>query len=154
MFTESVRIGSSIPAFCGGSAKYLIFHHPPLLCVQTLAPPTCKPSYHGSLRFFSHTSRVVVYCKEARGEEARREEATHSPEVGVSEKFSRTDKSDTEMDTCTEAQSHSQHKKEHMTNIYLMDSDEEAIVDFVKDHGKLYDKTNEHSKDKARKQWL
>ena len=40
---------------------------------------------------------------EARREEARREEATHLPEEGVSEKCVRTDKSDTEMDTCTEA---------------------------------------------------
>ena len=31
-----------------------------------------------------------------------------------------------------------------MTNIYLTDSDEEAIVDFVKDHEELYDKTNGH----------
>ena len=30
-----------------------------------------------------------------------------------------------------------------MTNIYLTDSDEEAILDFVKDHKELYDKTNE-----------
>ena len=44
------------------------------------------------------------------------------------------------------------HKKGHMTNIYLTDSDEEAIVDLVKDHEELYDKTNEHFKDKARKE--
>ena len=31
-------------------------------------------------------------------------------------------------------------------------SDEEAIVDFVKEHEKLYDKTNEHLKDKAGKE--
>ena len=35
-----------------------------------------------------------------------------------------------------------------MTNIYLMDSDEEAIVDFVKDHEELYDKNNEQFNDK------
>ena len=29
--------------------------------------------------------------------------------------------------------SQSQYKEGHMTNIYLTDSDEEAIVDFVKD---------------------
>ena len=39
-----------------------------------------------------------------------------------------------------------------MTSIYLTDSDEEAIVDFVKDHEELYDKTNDHFKDKARKE--
>ena len=60
-------------------------------------------------------------------------------EEGVSEKGARTDKSDTG-DTCTEAggeagtaQSHSRHKKQHTTNIFLTDSDEEAVVDFVKD---------------------
>ena len=40
--------------------------------------------------------------------------------------------------------------KRHMTNIYLIDSDEETIVDFVKDH----DKTNDKFKDKARKDCL
>ena len=38
-----------------------------------------------------------------------------------------------------------------MTNIYLTDSDQEAIMDFVKDQEELYDKTNEHFMDKARK---
>ena len=42
----------------------------------------------------------------------------------------------------------------HMSNIYLTDSDEEAIVDFVKEHKELYDKTNEHFKDKAWKESL
>ena len=41
-----------------------------------------------------------------------------------------------------------------MTNIYLTDSDEKAIVDFVKDHEELYDKTNVHFKHKARKDCL
>ena len=41
-----------------------------------------------------------------------------------------------------------------MTNIYLRDWDKEAIVDFVKDHEELYDKTNKHFKDKARKECL
>ena len=40
------------------------------------------------------------------------------------------------------------HNKGHMMKIYLTDSDQEAIVDFVKD------KTNEHLKDKARKDCL
>ena len=34
-----------------------------------------------------------------------------------------------------------------MTNIYLMDLEEEAIVDFVNDHYELYNKTNEHFKE-------
>ena len=78
------------------------------------------------------------------------------PEEGVAEKHSRTDKSDIEVDTCTEAggetgtsQSHSQYKKGHMTNIYFRDSDEEAIVDIVKEHKELYDKTNDRFKDKV-----
>ena len=38
--------------------------------------------------------------------------------------------------------------------IYLTDYDEEAIVDFVKDHEELYYKTNEHFKDKERKKFF
>ena len=83
-------------------------------------------------------------------EETSREKATHLPEKGVSEKHARTDKSDTQTDKYTEAgreagtyQSHSQHKKGHLANIYLMDSDEEVIVDFVKDHKELYEKTKD-----------
>ena len=38
--------------------------------------------------------------------------------------------------------------------IYLTDSDKEAIVDFVRDNKELYNKTNEHFKDKARKECL
>ena len=34
-------------------------------------------------------------------------------------------------------------KEGHMTNIYLTDSDEEAIVDFVKDHEELYEKNKD-----------
>ena len=41
-----------------------------------------------------------------------------------------------------------------MTNIYLTDSNEEAIVNFVKDHEEMNNKTNEHFKDKARKERL
>ena len=35
-------------------------------------------------------------------EEALREETTHSAEEGMAEKHARTDRSDTEIDTCTE----------------------------------------------------
>ena len=52
----------------------------------------------------------------------------------MAEKLARTDKSNTEMDTCTEgerevgtSQLHSRHKKGHFTNMDLLDSDEEAI---------------------------
>ena len=51
------------------------------------------------------------------------------------------------------SQSQSLHKKGHRMT-FLTDSDEEAIVDFVKDHEELYDKTNEQFKDKARKNCL
>ena len=39
-------------------------------------------------------------------------------------------------EACT-SQSQSRHKKGHMMNIYLIDSYEEPIVDFVKDHKEL-----------------
>ena len=41
-----------------------------------------------------------------------------------------------------------------MTNIYLIDSDEETIVNFVKDHEELYDKAIEQFKDKAMRECL
>ena len=41
-----------------------------------------------------------------------------------------------------------------MTNTHLTDSDEEAIVDFVKGYKELHNKTNEHFKDKAKKECL
>ena len=50
--------------------------------------------------------------------------------------------------------SQSRYKKGHMTNVYLTDSDQEAIVDFMKDQEELYNKTSEHFKDKARKESL
>ena len=52
------------------------------------------------------------------------------------------------------SQSHRRHKKGHMTNIYLTDSGENAIVNFVEDHENLYNKTNVHFKDKERKECL
>ena len=44
--------------------------------------------------------------------------------------------------------------KGHLTNFYLTDSDEEAIVDFFRDHEELCDRTSEHFKDKTRKDCL
>ena len=41
-----------------------------------------------------------------------------------------------------------------MKSIFLNDSDEEAIVEFVKQHEELYDKTNDSFKDKQRKEIL
>ena len=41
-----------------------------------------------------------------------------------------------------------------MKSIFLSDSNEEAIVDFVKQHKELYDKTHAKFKDKQRKERL
>ena len=41
-----------------------------------------------------------------------------------------------------------------MKSIFLSDSDEEAIVDFVKQHEEPYDKTHAKFKDKQRKEGL
>ena len=67
------------------------------------------------------------------------EETTHSAEEVVAKKNARTERSDTGMTTkrgggAGTCHSHSRHKKGHLINIYLTDSDEEVIVDFVKDH--------------------
>ena len=91
--------------------------------------------------------------------EAWMEETTHSARDRVAEKHARTGKSDTEMDTeageeMGTSQTHSTHKKEHMTNIYLMDTDDEATLDFMMNPKELYDKTNDNFKDKARKECL
>ena len=58
----------------------------------------------------------------------------------VAEKRPRTARSDTETDAAGGGVEPSQlcYKKGHMTNVYLTDSDKEAIVDFVKDHEELY----------------
>ena len=48
----------------------------------------------------------------------------------------------------------SRQKKGQMKSIFLSDSDEEAIVDFVKQHEELFDKTQEKFKDKQRKERL
>ena len=41
-----------------------------------------------------------------------------------------------------------------MKSIFLSDSDEEAIVESVKQHKELYDKTNDSFKDKQKKERL
>ena len=48
----------------------------------------------------------------------------------------------------------SRQKKGQMKCIFLSDSDEEAIVEFVKQHEELYDKTNDSFKDKQKKERL
>ena len=46
----------------------------------------------------------------------------------------------------------SRQKKRQLKSIFLSDSDEEAIVEFVKQHEELYDKTNNSFKDKQKKE--
>ena len=41
-----------------------------------------------------------------------------------------------------------------MKSIFLRDSNKEAIVEFVKQHKELYDKTNDSFKDKQKKERL
>ena len=48
----------------------------------------------------------------------------------------------------------SRQKKGQMKSIFLNDSDEEAIVEFVKQHEELYDNTNDSFKDKQKKKGL
>ena len=58
-------------------------------------------------------------------------------------------------DTDTDVEStQSRQKKGQMKFIFLSDSDEEAIVEFVKQHEELYDKTNDSFKDKQKKERL
>ena len=55
----------------------------------------------------------------------------------------------------TDAEStQSRQKKAQMKFIFLSDSDKEAIVEFVKQHEELYDKTNDSFKDKQKKERL
>ena len=74
-------------------------------------------------------------------ERERREE---SKERG--EKRARTD-----MDTDVES-TQSRQKKGQMKSIFLADSDEEAIMEFVKQHEEVYGKTNDSFKDKQKKE--
>ena len=58
-------------------------------------------------------------------------------------------------DTDTDVEStQSRQKKGQIKSIFLSDSDKEAIVEFVKQHEKLYDKTNNSFKDKQKKERL
>ena len=51
-------------------------------------------------------------------------------------------------DTDTDAESTQSRQKDQMKSIFLSDSDEEAIVEFVKQQEELYDKTNDNFKEK------
>ena len=59
------------------------------------------------------------------------------------------------IDTDTDVEStQSRQKKGQIKSIFLSDSDEEAIMEFVKQHKELYDKTNDSFKDKQKKERL
>ena len=58
-------------------------------------------------------------------------------------------------DTDTDVEStQSRQKKGQMKSIFLSDSDKEAIMEFVEQHEKLYDKTNDSFEDKQKKERL
>ena len=59
----------------------------------------------------------------------------------------------TDMDTDVES-TQIKLKKGQMKSIFLSDSDEEAIMEFVKQRKELYDKTNDSFKDKQKKEGL
>ena len=48
----------------------------------------------------------------------------------------------------------SRQKKGQMKSIFLSDSEKEAIMEFVKQHEELYDKTSDSFKDKQKKERL
>ena len=57
-------------------------------------------------------------------------------------------------DTDTVESTQSRQKKGQMKSIFLSDSDKEVIVEFIKQHEELYDKTNNSFKDKQKKERL
>ena len=90
---------------------------------------------------------------------AREREEAVQKQSEEAEKHAKTNRSDIEMDTedggeTGTSKSHSRHKKGHMANIYLWTKIRRLLWNFVKDNEKLHDKTNEHFKDKARKEYL
>ena len=80
------------------------------------------------------------------------EEAVTEKERGERSESERDTEGGGEARASTECQSRP--KKGLVANIYLTDSDENAIVDFVKDHEEINNKTNEHLNDKFRKDCL
>ena len=78
-----------------------------------------------------------------RRERERREESQERGEKRV--------RSNTDTDV---ESTQSRQNKGQLKSIFLSDSDEEAIVEFVKQHEELYDKTNDSFKDKQKKERL
>ena len=81
-----------------------------------------------------------------RGTERGWRDREESPERG--EKRVRTD-TDTDVES-----TQSRQKKGLMKSIFLSDSDDEAIVEFIIQHEELYDKTNDSFKGKQKKERL
>ena len=94
-------------------------------------------------------------CRREEREVTEREEETQKQrEEDARREEARMVETHTETEAGGEAgTSQSRYKKGHMINIYLTDSDEEALVDFVKDQEELDDKTNEHFKDRKECLW-
>ena len=84
--------------------------------------------------------------QEERDREKMEREREESPERG--EKRVPTD-TDTDVES-----TQSRQKKGQIKFIFLSDSDKEAILEFVKQHEELYDKTNDSFKDKQKKERL
>ena len=86
---------------------------------------------------------------EVREREEARAQESHSQEEAQPEKRTRTERSDTETQAAGEeaGPSQSRYKKGDITNVYFTDSNEEDVVDYMKDHEELYNKTSEHFKD-------
>ena len=84
--------------------------------------------------------------QEERDRERMERESREEEERG--EKRARTD-TDTDVES-----TQSRQKKGQIKSIFLSDSDEEAIVEFIKQHEELYDKTNDSFKDKQKKEIL
>ena len=90
--------------------------------------------------------RVRIEQEESDRERIERERREESQERG--EKRARTD-TDSDVES-----TESRQVKGQMKSIFLSDSDKETIVECVKQHEELYDKTNDSFKDKQKKEQL
>ena len=84
------------------------------------------------------------------------QEEMHSERMereGREESQERGERVQTDMDPDVES-THSRQKKVQMKSIFFTDSDEEAIMEFIKQHEELYDKTSGSFKDKQKNERL
>ena len=71
------------------------------------------------------------------------------------EERERLDREESEKDTETDTESASVcAKKSHLAQILLSDSDEEALIEYIKNHPELYEKGHEQFKNKGHKACL